>query len=91
MSTAPVKSISGGGEIPDYAAFCPAYWEGCFSCPDFLRDRVRFCRKWNRTFNRVDAVELEVVEEEEKFYPYPKKIMQKNTDRNWWTYGRSGK
>lgn len=89
MSTAPVKSISSGGEIPDYAAFCPAYWEGCFSCPDFLRDRVRFCRKWNLSLN--GAVELEIVDREEGASLSQKKPLKEDTGRNWWTYGRSGK
>ena len=27
-----------------------------------MPDKVRFCRKWNRTFNGADVVELEVVD-----------------------------
>ena len=91
MSTAPVKSISGGGEVPDYAAFCPDYFRGCFFCPEFMPDRVRFCRKWNRAFNGEDAVELEVVDGEEGASLFQKKPLKEDTDRNWWTYGRSGK
>lgn len=33
--------------IPDYAAFCPRYWKECFSCPDFDRAAIRFCKRYN--------------------------------------------
>ena len=38
---------AGGVSVPDYAAFCPEYWKGCFSCPDFLADSLRFCGRYN--------------------------------------------
>lgn len=96
MSTAPVKSISGGGEVPDYAAFCPDYFRGCFFCPEFMPDRVRFCRKWNRIFNGVDVVELELIEGEEgaadtKGASRARSGDGGREDRSWWTYGRRRK
>ena len=38
---------AGGVSVPDYAAFCPEYWKGCFSCPDFRADSLRFCGRYN--------------------------------------------
>lgn len=56
--TPPMKEGAGGVVVPDYAAWCADYFQGCFACPDFLRDKVRFCRKWNRTFHGADVVDL---------------------------------
>ena len=85
----PMKAVPGGGLKPDYAAFCPDCFRGCFACPDFLRDRVRFCRKWNRTFDGVDVVELEIIDGEEGFsLPAKKPLPEQDTGRGWWTYGR---
>lgn len=53
-----MKQGAGGVVVPDYAAWCAGYFQGCFACPDFLRDKVRFCRKWNRTFHGADVVDL---------------------------------
>lgn len=76
----PMKAVPGGVLKPDYAAFCPDYFRGCFACPDFLRDRVRFCRKWNRTFNGVDVVELEIIDGEEGFsLPAKKPLPEEDT------------
>ena len=86
-----MKSISDRGEVHDYAAFCPDYFRGCFACPDFLRGKVRFCRKRNRTFNGADVVVLEIVDREEGASLSQKKPLKEDTGRNWWTYGRSGK
>lgn len=84
----PMKEIPGGGLKPDYAAFCPDYFRGCFACPDFLRGKVRFCRKWNRTFNGVDVVELEIIDGADAS-PLPEPaLMEEDTGRGWWTYGR---
>lgn len=84
----PMKAVPGGGLKPDYAAFCPDYFRGCFACPDFLRDRVRFCRKWNRTFNGVDVVELEIIDGADAS-PLPEPARpEEDTGRGWWTYGR---
>ena len=84
----PMKAVPGGRLKPDYAAFCPDYFRGCFACPDFLRDRVRFCRKWNRTFNGVDVVELEIIDGADAS-PLPEPaLMEEDTGRGWWTYGR---
>ncbi len=44
--------------VPDYAAWCGEWWRGCFACSDFLPDKVRFCRKWNRAFHGVDVVSV---------------------------------
>lgn len=44
-----VKIISQDGAIlPDYEAFCPRYWRGCPSCPDYLAGKLRFCAGYNR-------------------------------------------
>lgn len=51
-----MKEAAGDMVVPDYATFCPAYWRGCFACPEFMVDKVRFCRKWNRAFYGVDVV-----------------------------------
>lgn len=86
----PLKAIPGAGVKPDYAAFCSAWHQGCFACPNFLRDKVRFCRKWNRTFTGADVVEL-ITEGEEGAAspPLPEPALQKeDTGRGWWTYGR---
>lgn len=48
--------------IPDYAAFCPRYWKGCFDCPEFDRDAMRFCRKYNAAY----PVIIEIAHEERK-------------------------
>lgn len=55
-STPPMKAGEGGYLVPDYAAWCPRWWKGCLECPDFMRDRIRFCRKWNLTFCGVEVV-----------------------------------
>lgn len=86
----PLKAIPGTGVKPDYAAFCSAWHQGCFACPDFLPDKVRFCRKWNRTFTGADVVEL-ITEGEEGAAspPLPEPaLMEEDTGRGWWTYGR---
>ena len=83
----PMKSIP-GGEVPGYAAFCPDYFQGCFSCPDFMPDKVRFCRKWNRTFNGADVVELEAVDGADASPLTEPALPEQDTGRNWWTYGR---
>lgn len=86
----PMKEAAKGVLVPDHAAFCPAYWRGCFECPDFLRDRLRFCRKWNRAFHGVDVVEL-ITEGEKRAIPSPlpePALMEEDTGRSWWTYGR---
>ena len=53
---------------PDYAAFCPRYWQGCFECPDFMPEMIRFCRVWNRAHYGVDVVDL-VTEEDKTINP----------------------
>lgn len=55
-NTPPMKAGEGGYLVPDYAAWCPRWWKGCLECPDFMRDRIRFCRKWNLTFCGVEVV-----------------------------------
>ncbi len=85
LAALPPLASHGG---PDYAAWCDAYHQGCFACPDFLRDRVRFCRKWNRTFNGVDVVELEIIDGADAS-PLPEPALpEEDTGRGWWTYGR---
>lgn len=85
LAALPPLASHGG---PDYAAWCDAYHRGCFACPDFLRDRVRFCRKWNRTFNGVDVVELEIIDGADAS-PLPEPALpEEDTGRGWWTYGR---
>lgn len=37
-----------GSTVPDYAAFCPDYWQGCQTCPEYRTDSVRFCGRYNR-------------------------------------------
>ena len=83
----PMKEIPGGGLKPDYAAFCPDYFRGCFACPDFLRGKVRFCRKWNRTFNGVEVVELEIIDGEEGAAD-ARNLKNQDAGGGWWTYGR---
>lgn len=51
-----MKAGEGGYLVPDYAAWCPRWWKGCLECPDFMRDRVRFCRKWNLAFCGAEVV-----------------------------------
>lgn len=85
LAALPPLASHGG---PDYAAWCDAYHQGCFACPDFLRDKVRFCRKWNRTFNGVDVVELEIIDGADAS-PLPEPALpEEDKGRNWWTYGR---
>ncbi len=48
-----------------------------------MPDKVRFCRKWNRTFNGGDVVELKIVDGADAS-PLP----EEDRGRNWWTYGR---
>lgn len=43
---------------------CPNYWKGCFSCPEFMRTEIFFCRKANRI---RFGVEIVPIEEEKKF------------------------
>lgn len=59
--------------LPDYAAWCADWWRGCFACPEFMPERVRFCRKWNRAVHGVDVVELSC-------QPAPRQ----ETGRAWW-------
>ena len=40
---------------------CPRYWRGCFSCPEFMRTEIFFCRKANRVRYGVEVVPLEEV------------------------------
>lgn len=87
LAALPPLASHGG---PDYAAWCDAYHQGCFACPDFLRDKVRFCRKWNRTFNGADVVEL-LIEEEKGAgsSPLPEPALrEEDRGRGWWTHGR---
>ena len=86
----PMKEVSGGVLVPDYGTFCPDWWKGCFQCQNFLPDKVRFCRKWNRTFNGADVVEL-IIEGEKgaDASPLPEPaLMEEDRCRGWWTYGR---
>lgn len=77
----PLKESAGGALVPDYGAWCPDWWRGCFACPDFLRDRLRFCRKWNRVFHGAEGVDV-VMDREADAAPEP------DGGRSWWTYGR---
>ena len=86
LSSLPPLASHGG---PDCAAWCEGYYRGCFSCPDFMPDKVRFCRKWNRTFNGADVVELEVVDGADASPLTEPALMEEDTGRNWWTYGRA--
>lgn len=40
---------------------CPNYWRGCFSCPEFMRTEIFFCRKANMVRYGVEVVPLEEV------------------------------
>ena len=84
LAALPPLASHGG---PDYAAWCDAYHQGCFACPNFLRDKVRFCRKWNRTFNGVDVVELEIIDGEEGAAD-ARNLKNQDAGGGWWTYGR---
>ena len=45
--------------LPDYAAFCPGWWQKCFSCRDYLGpEHIRFCRAWNRRHYGSEVVAL---------------------------------
>lgn len=75
--------------LPDYAAWCADWWRGCFACPDFMPERVRFCRRWNRAVHGVDVVALAPVamgdhpcqgETLERGKPSPRQ----ETGRAWW-------
>ena len=44
--------------MESYAAWCADWWRGCFTCPEYMPERVRFCRKWNREVYGVDVVSL---------------------------------
>lgn len=91
-SLPPMKAATGGGEVPDYAAWCPRYYRGCFECPDYLPDKLRFCRAWNRSFHGMDVVTVAMVGEEGaegKPSRLPEPTMpESDTGRGWWTYGR---
>ncbi len=43
--------------VPDYAAFCPGYYQRCEACPDYRKNETMFCARWNRTYPE-NAVEL---------------------------------
>ena len=77
---------------PDYAAWCPRYFRSCFECPDYLPDKLRFCRAWNRAFHGADVVNVAMVGEEGaegKPSRLPEPTMpESDTGRGWWTYGR---
>ena len=55
---------------------CPRYWRGCFSCPEFLRDQIFFCRKANRVRYGSDVVSVD----DEREY----KAEKKRTGGCWW-------
>ena len=62
----PLRTPFLSNEVPDYTVFCPRYWQGCFVCPDFMPDMIRFCRSWNRAVYGVDVVELVTERDEQK-------------------------
>ena len=33
--------------VPDYAAWCSGWWQDCFTCPEYMANKIMFCRKWN--------------------------------------------
>ena len=41
--------------VPDYAAFCPDYFQGCFRCPHYSWNKIRFCRRWNQIYPETVA------------------------------------
>lgn len=57
----PSETTFSASSLPDYAAFCPSYWRGCFDCPDFMLDHVRFCARHNLLAYGRPEVEIEVV------------------------------
>ena len=58
---------------------CPRYWRGCFSCPEFMRDQIFFCRKANRVRYGSDVVSVD----DEREYKAEKKRMER-TGGCWW-------
>ncbi len=86
-----MKEGAGGLLVPDYASFCPTWWRSCFQCPDFLRDRLRFCRRWNRAVYGVDVANVVTTAESGDgvsfIQPQPA-LPEPDTGRSWWTYGR---
>lgn len=38
---------------------CPNYWRGCFSCPEFMRNQIFFCRRANRVRYGVEVVPVD--------------------------------
>ncbi|MDL2317073.1 hypothetical protein LJC59_08385 [Desulfovibrio sp. OttesenSCG-928-A18] len=40
----------------DYAALCPSYWRGCFICPEYRADSLRFCGRYSRVHEGLTEV-----------------------------------
>jgi len=55
---------------------CPHYWRGCFSCPEFMRTEVFFCRRANLARYGAEVVPVEVEREV--------KAEMKRVGRCWW-------
>ena len=72
-----------------------------YCSPDCMRKarragRARNAREWNRIFNGVDVVELELIEGEEGAADTKGASRASfgdggREDRSWWTYGKRGK
>ncbi len=58
---------------------CPRYWRGCFSCPEFMRDQIFFCRKANRVRYGVEVVPVDT----ERKVKAEMKCMER-TGGCWW-------
>jgi hypothetical protein len=51
------SEMEASGQAPDYAAFCPEYWKGCFSCPGYVVNALRFCARYNRVHEAPGVVQ----------------------------------
>lgn len=69
-------SSSAGNVLPGYSKWCADWWQGCFACPDFMPEKVRFCRRWNRAAHGVDVVEV------------CQPTSRQDTDLAWWNRRR---
>lgn len=59
--------------IGRYRPECPRWWRGCLACREFMADRIRFCRAWNRRIYGVSVVEV---------------VSEPDDPRAWWGYGQ---
>ena len=59
---------------------CPRYWRGCFSCPEFMRSEIFFCRRANRVRYGSDVASVD----DEREYKAGMKRMER-TGGAWWS------